>query len=85
MLDAFLGLVGIVFGWLGGLLPDSPFADAVTVTDDLRLGLAWLNWIFPVSEALLMLVAWIAAMAAVTAVKIALRVTSDVGGKVAGN
>lgn len=85
MLDAFLGLLGTVFGWLGGLLPDSPFAQWQVVTEDLHLGIGWLNWIFPFSEALLMLAAWIAAMAAVTAVKIALRVTSDVGGKVAGS
>ena len=83
MLSGFLQLLGTIFSWLNGLLPDSPFADAVQVTQDMTLGLSWLNWILPISEMLVMLALWIAAMAAVTAVKVALSVSSSVGGKVA--
>ena len=83
MLSGFLQLIGTIFDWLNGLLPDSPFADALQVTQDMTLGLSWLNWVLPISEMLVMLALWIAAMAAVTAVKVALSVTSSVGGKVA--
>ena len=76
MLSGFLQLIGTIFDWLNGLLPDSPFADALQVTQDMTLGLSWLNWVLPISEMLVMLALWIAAMAAVTAVKVALSVTS---------
>jgi len=82
MLDILLGVVGTVFGWVGALFPASPFADYVQVTEDMQLGLAWLNWIFPIGEMLVLLMAWIAAMAVVTAVKVALEVTGGLGGKV---
>lgn len=84
MLQAIFDLISTVFGWLGNLLPDSPFADVVQVTSDLSLGLSWLNWIFPISDMLVILFLWIAACAAITAVRVALDVTADIGGKVAG-
>lgn len=84
MLDGLLGVIGTVFGWLGGLLPTSPFSDWMTVTQEMQLGLRWLNWFFPVSEMLVMLVGWIAVVAAVQAVRIALRYSADVAGKVVG-
>lgn len=85
MLSAIAGLLSTVFGWLGSLLPTSPLRDYAVAADNLRLGLAWLNWLLPISEMLVMLALWVAALAAFTAVKIALGVTSSVGGKVAGN
>lgn len=83
MLDALLGLVGTLFGWLDALLPTSPFADGIAVIDSMRLGLGWLNWFMPLDQMLLMLTLWIAACLAVTAVRVALDVTSNVAGKVA--
>ena len=85
MLSAIAGLLSTVFGWVGGLLPDSPFTQYAVAADSLQLGLAWFNWFVPISEMLVMLGLWIAAMLAVTAVKVALRMTSSVGSKVAGS
>lgn len=85
MLNAIAGLLSAVFGWLGGLLPDSPLRGFAEAGENLSLGLRWLNWVLPISEMLVMLGLWIAAMLAVTAVKVALRMTASVGGKVAGN
>ena len=84
MLSALSGLFNMLFGWLAGLLPDSPFADAAQVTEGMHTGLAWLNWFFPVGEMLALCTAWVLACLAVTAVKVALKVTSDVGSKVIG-
>lgn len=83
MLSGLLGLLGTVFGWLGGLLPDSPFTGYVQVTEGMRQGLAWLNWLVPISEMLVILGLWIAAVALFTAVKVAFGMTAGVGGKVA--
>lgn len=85
MLSGLLGMIGTFFGWLGGLLPDSPFAGVVSVTDDLRQGLAWLNWLVPISDMLVVLGLWIAATLAFVVVKNALGMTANVGGKVAGS
>lgn len=79
MLSAIAGLFGTIFGWLGSLLPESPFSDSAQITADMQLGLSWLNWVFPISEMLLMLAGWIAVCFAVTVVRIALQVAGDVG------
>lgn len=84
MLQALFGFVGTIFGWLGNLLPDSPFANYVQVTDQMSLGLSWLNWLIPINEMLVILALWIAACAAITAVRFALDITGILGGKVSG-
>lgn len=84
MLSGLLGILGTICGWLGSLFPASPFAEVPQVTSQMQLGLSWLNWVFPISEMLVALGLWIAAIAAVSAVKLALRMTSDVGSKVVG-
>ena len=71
-----------MFGFLDGLLPDSPFADAFQVTQQMSLGIGWLNWLMPIGEMLVIMSLWIAACLAITAIRVALEVTSDVGGKV---
>lgn len=85
MLSALLGVLGSLFGWLGSLLPASPFGEWLNVTQDMQLGLGWLNWFLPISDFLLMLAAWIAVCLAVTAIRVALEMTSSVGGKVIGD
>lgn len=82
MLSGLLSLLGTLFGWLGDLLPDSPFAAWMQVTDDLVLGLGWLNWVLPLGEMLTMLSLWIAAMLAVTAFKIGMDTMGHIAGKV---
>lgn len=84
MLQAIFGFISTIFGWLGNLLPDSPFDGVVQVTDNLVLGISWLNWLLPISDMLVSLFLWIGACVAITAVRVALDVTADIGGKVAG-
>lgn len=84
MLSALLNLLGTVFGWLGGLLPDSPLSGFAVVTEDMRMGIAWLNWLVPMGEMLTALGLWIAAVALFTVIKQAFAITAGIGGKVAG-
>lgn len=85
MLQAILGLFNTIFGFLGNLLPDSPFTDMVQVNDQLILGISWLNWLVPINEMLAMMVVWLGACVAVVAVRVALDVTGSIGGKVSGS
>ena len=81
-MQTLTSLLATVFGFLDGLLPDSPFADAFQVTQQMSLGIGWLNWLMPIGEMLVIMSLWIAACLAITAIRVALEVTSDVGGKV---
>ena len=81
MLGALAGLFSTIFGWLAGVLPDSPFADLAVITGDLHLGIAWLNWFFPISEMLDMLIVWIGLCLAVTVIQFVLNTTADVGSR----
>lgn len=84
MLQGLFTFLGQIFGWLDTLLPDSPLTDLVSASNDIALGISWLNWIFPINEMLALLAIWIAACAAITAVRVALDLTGDVAGKVVG-
>ena len=64
MIDSLLGLLSGVFGWLASVLPSDPFAQWVQVTDGMRLGLGWLNWFFPVGDALAFFSVWLGLMVA---------------------
>lgn len=57
-MDKLLALVDTVLGWL----PQSPFAN-VPSTISSADGIAWLCWFFPVHECLVLLTAWIGAVA----------------------
>lgn len=85
MLEAILSLFNSIFGILNGLLPDSPFTDLVQVNEQLLLGLGWLNWLLPLSEMLAMMVVWLGVCVVVVAVRTALDVTANIGGKVSGS
>ena len=84
MLQGLFTFIGTIFGWLNDLLPDSPFTGLVQASQDLSLGISWLNWLFPINEMLAILAIWIAACAAITAVRVALDLTGSVAGKVVG-
>lgn len=85
MLQAILGLLNTIFGFLGNLLPDSPFVGLVELNESLIQYVSWFNWLVPINEMLSMMVLWLGACVAVTAVRTALDVTGSIGGKVSGS
>lgn len=84
MLQGLFTFLGTIFGWLDNLLPDSPLAGLVETSQNLSLGISWLNWLVPINEMLALLAIWIAACAAVTAVRVAMDITGGLAGKVVG-
>lgn len=63
MIEAFMNkmleLAETVLGWL----PRSPFADSQLLSIQDSQGLSWLNWFFPVHDALILTASWVAAIA----------------------
>lgn len=72
MIFIFMSLVNMVFGTLANLFPSNPFAEVLQVTSNMALGLSWLNWFIPVNQMFAVMVLWLAAIALVTAVRVAL-------------
>ena len=70
MIDFLSNILGTVFGFLGSALPDSPFQEMFELTAQMRLGLGWLNWFFPVGSALALFATWLALCVAVVAARI---------------
>lgn len=79
MVSILVGFFQTVLGFLSGILPNDPFSDFLVVAEDMRLGLAWLNWCLPLSAMFGLMVTWVGLCALVTAV----RVFMDEGGDVA--
>lgn len=79
MLDIIGGLLNALFGLLDALLPDSPFAGYIQTIEGMQTGLAWLNWLVPIHDFVVILGLWIAAGAIVAAVKFAISETFSVG------
>lgn len=72
MIFIFMSLANMVLGTLANLFPASPFADVLQVTSSMALGLSWLNWFVPINQMFAVMVLWLAAIALVTAVRVAL-------------
>lgn len=85
MVDAILGFFGMIFGWISNFFPENPFIGVVEILDDMRLGIGWLNWFVPLGEMLTLMSIWLAAIAAVIAVKIAINATASIASKVVGS
>lgn len=66
MLDALLQMLNGMLSVLGGLLPSSPFEQWAQVTEDMHLGLGWLNWVVDFNGCLGIFVAWLAVGVAVS-------------------
>ena len=73
MLDVMLSYLTGLFQGLMSLLPQSPFSDWATITQDMRTGLGWLNWFFPVDACLGILAAWLLLGVAVTIARYAVK------------
>lgn len=84
MLDGIISILSGIFGFLGGFLPNDPFSDYLQTFDNLRLGLSWLNWFFPIGQMLALLALWIGACVLITAVRVAIDLTGGVGSKMIG-
>ena len=73
MIEAFMNkmltLAEKVLGWL----PKSPFADSQLLSIQDSQGLSWLNWFFPVHDALVLTASWVAAIALFYLVSVLLR------------
>lgn len=86
MIAFISGLLHTIFGFFAGLLPDSPFQDMFEFTEQLSMGLGWLNWLFPVNECLVMFLAWLALMVAVLAARVIfVKAYNGVGKALGGN
>lgn len=70
MLDFLTQLFNGFFGVLSNILPDSPFAQWVTVGEELHLGIGWLNWIVDVGGCAAIFGVWLAIGLAVTIAKL---------------
>lgn len=81
MLALLSGFFQTIFGWLGQLLPDSPFESAFHVAESWGLGLGWLNWFIPIDAMLLVLAGWIAAGVAITAARVVISKGLSIGTK----
>lgn len=79
MVSVLVQFFQTVLGWLNSILPSSPFTEFLVVAEDLRLGLAWLNWCMPLGAMFGLLVTWVGLCALITSV----RVFMDEGGSVA--
>ena len=73
MLAALSTLFSGLFGWLSGLLPNSPFAGLHTITSNMALGLGWLNWLIDLNGCVAVLELYLAAAFAITVVRILIR------------
>lgn len=67
MLQFLSSIFGTIFGFLESLFPASPFQDLVSATEGMTAGIGWLNWAFPVGEAMTVFVLWIGICFAVAA------------------
>lgn len=70
MVSILTQLFGTILGFLDGILPGSPFAEWLAVTDDLLLGLSWLNWVMPMTDMIALMTAWIGVCFLVTTAKV---------------
>lgn len=79
MSEFLSGLLGQVFGWMASVLPQDPFVGYLSAVQGLQLGLAWLNWVFPVSDAVTFLGVWMGTVASYVAGRKVVNGLLDVG------
>ena len=63
MLSFIVSLASGVFGWLGQVLPTSPFSGLSLSLSGFGNVLGWLNWIVPVGQMAVMYGVWLAGCA----------------------
>lgn len=65
--DVIAGLLDAVFDWLVSVLPQDPFGTYLVAVQGLQRGLGWLNWMFPVHDAVVFFGLWISTVTAYVA------------------
>lgn len=73
------GLLSSVFGWFAQALPADPFDSYFVASQGWNQGLAWLNWFFPVHDAVVFFTGWITATVGFAAGKRIVNGLLDVG------
>lgn len=76
MIAFIASVVQGVLGFLQSFLPDSPFQQLIENMQMIQTGIGWLNWCFPVNQAILVFTGWLAACVVVVGAKLALRTFS---------
>lgn len=66
---ALIDLLSGLLSTLAGLLPQYDFTSFFVVADSMKLGIGWLNWLFPVGDAALLMGTWIGLVVAAIAAK----------------
>lgn len=61
MLEFVVSIFQGVINALMNILPVSPFRD-LTISEDVGNAMGWLNWVFPISDCLVIMTAWLGAI-----------------------
>lgn len=77
--DVVGSLLGTIFGWFAQVLPQDPFDSYFVAASGWRDGLGWLNWMFPVHDAVAFFTGWITATVGFAAGKRLVSGLLDVG------
>lgn len=75
MLSFLNSLFSGLFGFLNQLLPGNPLSGMLAVSDNMRVGLGWLNWLVPLQGMVAMATIWLMACVAVVGVKLAISIS----------
>lgn len=78
MLDVLLGLGRGFLDLLGGLLPTFDASQYVQITEGMTTGIGWLNWLFPLGDALTVTGIWLGAISVIILAKVVLYVVNQV-------
>lgn len=68
MLSFLMGLVRGIVGFLVSVLPVDPLLDSLTLVDEVRTGIGWLNFFIPVGDMLGIFTIWLGLLVLWTAV-----------------
>jgi hypothetical protein len=77
--EVLSALLSSVFGFFAQALPVDPFDGFFAASSGWSTGLAWLNWLFPVHDAVLFFTGWITATVSFAAGKRIVDGLLDVG------
>lgn len=77
--EVISSLLVSLFGWFAQALPVDPFDSYFIAAQGWSTGLGWLNWVFPVHDAVLFFGGWITAVTGYVAARKVVNGLMDVG------